>query len=215
MKPMQRRILALASVLLVTLVLADSASAKPEQCHTRLRLAGGVRPCDITLWPMNLSAGYGALVESGDSKGAFFVGLQVVTLTWRHLFVNVGEIHLILSTICHDGPTNGDNRCGIVGDFFVGSRPGVVWRLGHRGRHHLVLNTGLGWGTVGSDWNGRPGTASGLVISPAVRYAYLGVFGAEVQAFLPAYSGLGERYPAAITFNLVGFPMAVLALLGH
>jgi hypothetical protein len=177
----------------------------PSPCRTKVVMLRDPRPCEVSIWPINFTLGYGAVFTSHTTDGGLFVGLQAVTLNYKHLFWNGLELLMALST--YRSPDQGSAINSPV--MFAGTRPGFALRLGDKARHHIVLSAGLGWGEVYLRKNDPQHTADGLVISPALRYAYRGIFGLEVQAYLPAYSGIVGEYPVAITVNTVGLPLAV------
>jgi hypothetical protein len=161
--------------------------------------------CDVQI-AVNADMGYGAVLASGaEADGALFMGLQLAA-TWKALFWSAVELQMAFSS--YEAPGQGTGILAPV--LFIGSRPGFALRLGAEGRHHIVLSTGLGWGEVYHHEVNQEHAADGLLLSPALRYTYAGIFGLEVQAFLPAYPGIVGPYPAAITVNVLGLPLAIL-----
>lgn len=190
---------------LCTVLLAAALFALPSSAHAkrRWRLFHSPNADDVAVVPGNLSAGAGA---SGDVTGAHWgptVTAELFGATWRRLSWTGVEMRLLFYRECDD--------CEVEADHFIGPRVGVVLASDPKRRHVLTLGAGAGWGIVAPDWGGRDRTAHGMVVSPNLRYTAFGLIGVEVAALAPAYR-TGGRYPAAVTFNIVGGLLALAAL---
>ncbi|TNE52442.1 MAG: hypothetical protein EP343_00245 [Deltaproteobacteria bacterium] len=185
---------------------------RPRKCRTRVRMFHSRKECDVAILPVNVSAGTGVALDSKDTWGLFSASAEVFILHWRYLSWTAAELRIAIYTACSDTNPEPPLGCFVSLDFFVGSRPGVTLHLDAKRKHQISFGLGVGWGSIGSGWGLRDGNGSGLVISPSVRYLFLNFLGLEVVALLPLYAAGAERFPALITFNLVGAPLALLAL---
>lgn len=177
-----------------------------RSCRARWRMLE-MRYCDLFFVPINLSAGAGFVFDSEAGRGAFFAGVDVGYFNYHALSWTAAEARVALYETC----PNGDDSCSGQGSFFVGTRPGYAIALDRQRRHHVVFGAGLGWGQIGKGFRDRDPEAHGFVVSPSIRYAYRSAFGLDVHAFFPIYSGLGERYPMAISLTVTGVPTLILA----
>ncbi|MEM6995976.1 MAG: hypothetical protein AAF721_36045 [Myxococcota bacterium] len=164
---------------------------------------------EFTFFPATASAGaavapHGSRVAAGPS-----LGLEVFPAAWHRLAFTAAELRLQLYSRCRTGPSG--RQCGITGDFFVGSRVGVVVAADEHRRHLLTLGCGVGWGSVGQGRGGRAPSRTGVVLAPGLRYTFGHIVGLELQALVPAYDQRGP-YAPALTINLIGLPLLLLAL---
>lgn len=207
-----------ASVPLATallLAVPSAAMAEGGTCRTRVRVMEPGGPCDVSIFPLNLGAGYAGVMDSTASVSAAFLGADALTVAWGPLFSTLAEVRVLLYFVCSEGGAGGGTACGIVGDFFVGHAAGYAYYFDERRQHQLVVGAAIGWGALATGWGERPAGDGGLLLSPFVRYAFVGFIGVEVQALLPVTGDLGEHYPAAIGVSVLGLPLAVFALMGH
>lgn len=179
-------------------IVPRSAAAKG-----RWRLLHSSSPDDVAVTPGNLSAGAGASADVLQAHWGPSVTAEVFSGTWRRLSWTGAEMRLLFYRPSRTSEAEVDH--------FVGPRLGLVLASDRRRRHILTLGGGAGWGIIAADWGGRDRTRHGMVFSPNLRYTAFGLFGLEAAALLPAYP-TGGRYPAALSFNLVGSLLALAAL---
>jgi hypothetical protein len=164
----------------------------------------------VYLWPLNVHAGYGFVADAQGSAGGLSLGVDAATISYQGLVVDVASARAIFRSACVD-----ESPCGAAADLFLGTRAAYAIYLGEDRVHQFSVGAGMGWGSVGGGWSGRPNGGDGQwLVAPSVRYAAFGLFGAEVAALLPLAGDLGDRYPVALTFNLHGAGMIILAFAG-
>lgn len=184
---------------------ARARARTSRRCRGRMKLLT-LSFCEFSIVPLNITAGGGSVFDGEAGRGAFFAGVEVAHIDWHAFAWTTAEAHIALYETC---PT-GDDSCSGQGSFFVGTRPGYALTLDGDRKHRVIFGVGLGWGQIGKGFRGRDPEAHGFVVSPSVRYAFHSAFGLQVQAFLPVYSGLGERYPAAVSITIMGVPTLIL-----
>ncbi len=197
---MGRALRQLCTVLLCALAFGTPRGALAKR---RWRLMHSPKADDVVVMPGNLSLGAGTSLDVTRAHWGPSVTAELFTGTWRRLAWTGAEMRLLLYSPCP--------RCGAAGDHFVGSRFGVVLAADRKRRHILTMGAAAGWGTVAVNWGGRDRYAHGLMVSPNIRYTAFGFVGLEAAALLPAYRP-GGRYPAAITFSVVGSLLVLAAL---
>ncbi|MEZ4222678.1 MAG: hypothetical protein R3B13_17180 [Polyangiaceae bacterium] len=189
-RPLER---ARAGTLAAALLL--STTPLHAEHETRFRFVEPLKtPGDVYLWPVNLHLGYANTRDANHSESGFAFGMDVATFTYDALVVDTATLRAAIR--------------GVSGDFFVGTRVlGAVYP-GHDLTHQLALGTGLGWGSIGTDFDAQ--RDGHFIVAPAVRYMIFGLAGLELAAHFPVARG-GDAYPTLITVNVMGLGLLVAA----